>query len=157
GAVARRLRRPIGRGRRHRRAGQRSTLGAAARRIAVPVRRLGAGAAVSGARLRAGRLRVAVPAGGPAMSLALDLQALLGLAVFVALALPFSESVRAIRWRAVAIAIVLEFVICIVLLRVPPIAAALAYLNHAVAALSAATLKGTSFVFGYVGGGAPPF
>lgn len=91
------------------------------------------------------------------MNLVLDLQALLGLAVFVALALPFSESPRAIRWRLVAIAIALEFAVCIVLLRVPPVAAALAYLNHAVAALSAATLKGTAFVFGYIGGGPAPF
>jgi concentrative nucleoside transporter, CNT family len=91
------------------------------------------------------------------MSAPLDAQALAGIAVFVALALPFSSSVRAIRWRIVAIAIALQFAICYALLRVPIIGAALAGLNRSVAALSAATRAGTAFVFGYVGGAPPPF
>jgi concentrative nucleoside transporter, CNT family len=91
------------------------------------------------------------------MNLMLSLQALLGIAVFVALALPFSSSVRSIRWRIVAIAVALQFVICFVLLRVPFIADALQYLNKAVAAISQATQAGTSFVFGYIGGAPPPF
>jgi CNT family concentrative nucleoside transporter len=91
------------------------------------------------------------------MNLMLSLQALLGIAVFVALALPFSSSVRSIRWRIVAIAVALQFVICFVLLRVPFIANALQYLNKAVAAISQATQAGTSFVFGYIGGAPPPF
>ena len=91
------------------------------------------------------------------MNYALDLQALAGLAVFVGLALPFSSSISSIRWRLVAVAVLLQFAICFVLLRVPPIATALGYLNHAVTALSAATGQGTAFVFGYVGGGPPPF
>jgi len=53
--------------------------------------------------------------------------------------------------------VLLQFAICFVLLRIPPITAALAYLNHAVTALSAATRAGTAFVFGYVGGAPPPF
>ena len=92
-----------------------------------------------------------------AMNALLDAQAMAGLAVFVALALPFSSRVRAIRWRIVATAIALQFVICYALLRVPPIGAALAGLNRSVAALSAATRAGTAFVFGYVGGAPPPF
>jgi CNT family concentrative nucleoside transporter len=91
------------------------------------------------------------------MTLLLDLQALAGLVVFIALVLPLSANVRAIRWRAVGRALLLQFALCFLLLRVPPIVAGLAYLNGAVAALSAATLKGTAFVFGYVGGGPPPF
>jgi CNT family concentrative nucleoside transporter len=91
------------------------------------------------------------------MNLTLSLQALLGIAVFVALALPFSSSVRSIRWRIVAVAVALQFAICFVLLRVPFISDALQYLNKAVAAISAATQAGTSFVFGYIGGATPPF
>ena len=91
------------------------------------------------------------------MNWMLDLQALLGIGVFVGLALPFSSSIRAIRWRIVLIAIALQFAICIVLLRVPFISNALQYLNAGVAALSAATRAGTSIVFGYLGGGTPPF
>lgn len=92
-----------------------------------------------------------------AVSWVLDLQALGGIAAFVALALPLSSGVRHIRWRVVGAAIGLQFAICFVLLRVPPIAAALQSLNHVVAALSAATRSGTSFVFGYLGGAPAPF
>ena len=91
------------------------------------------------------------------MNLVLGLQALLGIAVFIALALPFSTSIRRISWRVVLVAVALQFAICFVLLRVPVVSDALGYLNKAVAAISTATQAGTSFVFGYLGGGTPPF
>ena len=84
-------------------------------------------------------------------------QALLGIVVFVALALPFSSAPRRVDWKMVGSAIALQFVICFLLLKVPVISAGFAYLTRAVNALSAATLKGTSFIFGYLGGGAAPF
>ena len=86
-----------------------------------------------------------------------DLQAVAGIAAYIGLALPFTSALRAIRWRLVAAAIGLQFAICIVLLRLPPVSRALATLNHAVAALSAATRAGTAFVFGYLGGAPAPF
>ena len=91
------------------------------------------------------------------MNWMLDLQAVAGIGTFVLLALPLSSRIGAIRWRLVLRAVALQFAICFVLLRVPPIARALGVLNGAVAALSAATRQGTAFVFGYVGGGPPPF
>ena len=91
------------------------------------------------------------------MNWMLDLQALLGIGAFVLLALPFSSHIRGIRWRIVAAAIILQFAICYVLLRVPVISNALQYLNKGVGALSSASKAGTSFVFGYVGGATPPF
>ena len=91
------------------------------------------------------------------MNWMLDLQALAGIGVFVLLALPLCSRISAIRWRIVLSAVALQFAICFVLLRVPPIARALGVLNHAVAALSAATRQGTAFVFGFVGGAPPPF
>jgi CNT family concentrative nucleoside transporter len=57
----------------------------------------------------------------------------------------------------VGIALVLQFVICALLLKAPVIKEGLLYLNQAVGALGAATLKGSAFVFGYVGGGDTPF
>jgi CNT family concentrative nucleoside transporter len=84
-------------------------------------------------------------------------QASLGIVVFVLLALPFSRAPRSIDWKLVGSAIALQFIICILLLKVPFISAGFAYLTQAVNALSAATLKGTSFIFGYLGGGATPF
>ncbi len=91
------------------------------------------------------------------MDLSLYGQAALGLLVFIAIALPFSTNVRAINWRLVAIAVLLQFAICFLLLQVPVISAGFAYLTRAVNALSAATREGTTFIFGYLGGGDAPF
>jgi CNT family concentrative nucleoside transporter len=87
----------------------------------------------------------------------LYLQALLGIAVFIALVLPMSSNRKAINWKLVGIALILQFVICALLLKAPVIKEGLLYLNQAVGALGAATLKGSAFVFGYVGGGDTPF
>lgn len=91
------------------------------------------------------------------MNWMLYLQALLGIAVFVALALPFSENRRGIRWPLVGWAIALQFGIAILLLKVPVISHAFGYLNRAVGALGEATRQGTSFVYGFLGGGDAPF
>jgi CNT family concentrative nucleoside transporter len=85
------------------------------------------------------------------------LQAMLGIVVFVALAMPFSTQWRRISWKLVAFAIALQFIICALLLKTPGIRDGLTYINRAVGALGAATMKGTSFVYGYLGGGTPPF
>ena len=87
----------------------------------------------------------------------LYLQALLGIVVFIALVLPMSSNRRRINWTLVGIAVALQFLICVLLLKAPLIHEGLLQLNRAVGALGAATLQGTSFVFGYVGGGATPF
>lgn len=85
------------------------------------------------------------------------LQAALGLVVFLGLAWAVSENRRAISVRVVASAMALQIVLAVLLLRVPPITVALSWLNKAVEALRQATLAGTSFVFGYLGGGPAPF
>jgi CNT family concentrative nucleoside transporter len=85
------------------------------------------------------------------------LQALFGIVVFVALALPFSSNWRRVNLKLVVFAIALQFIICALLLKAPGIRDGLQYVNRAVGALGAATVKGTSFVYGYLGGGAPPF
>ena len=45
----------------------------------------------------------------------------------------------------------------VLLLKVPPIRTAFARVNDAVDAVASATRAGTSFVFGYLGGGPLPF
>ena len=85
------------------------------------------------------------------------LQAALGLVVLLGLAWAVSENRRAISVRVVASAMALQIVLAVLLLRVPPITVALSWLNRAVEALRQATLAGTSFVFGYLGGGPAPF
>jgi CNT family concentrative nucleoside transporter len=87
----------------------------------------------------------------------LVVQALLGIVVFVLLAMPFSSNWRRVNWKLVGFAIALQFIICALLLKMPGIRDGLEYVNRAVGALGAATSKGTSFVYGYLGGGAPPF
>jgi CNT family concentrative nucleoside transporter len=84
-------------------------------------------------------------------------QGLIGIVVFVALAMPFSSNWRRINLKLVSFAIALQFIICALLLKAPGIRDALQYVNRAVGALGAATVKGTSFVYGYLGGAAPPF
>ena len=85
------------------------------------------------------------------------LQALLGILAFVVLALPFSSNWRRVSWKLVGFAIALQFIICALLLKAPGIREALHYVNRAVGALGAATVKGTTFVYGYLGGGPAPF
>ena len=67
------------------------------------------------------------------------LQALLGIVVFIALVLPMSSNRRSINWKLVGIAIALQFLICILLLKAPIINDGLLYLNRAVGALGGAT------------------
>lgn len=84
-------------------------------------------------------------------------QGVLGLMVFLALAFALSENRRAVSARVVASAMALQIVLAVLLLRVPPIAELLSLLNKVVEAMRQATLAGTSFVFGYLGGGPAPF
>lgn len=85
------------------------------------------------------------------------LQSALGLVVLLGFAWAISENRRAVSMRVVASAMALVFVLALLLLRVPPVTVALSWLNKAVEAVRQATLAGTSFVFGYLGGGPAPF
>ena len=59
--------------------------------------------------------------------------------------------------RQIAIGLAVTVVTALVLLKLPPVAKAFGAINDAVNTISAATRAGTSFVFGYLGGGALPF
>ncbi|MGB2818378.1 MAG: nucleoside transporter C-terminal domain-containing protein [Burkholderiaceae bacterium] len=85
------------------------------------------------------------------------LQGLFGVAAMLALCWVLSEDRQQIPWRMVVSGIVLAALLAIVLLKVPPLAHALAALNGVLAALEAALAAGTSFVFGHLGGGATPY
>ena len=84
-------------------------------------------------------------------------QAVLGILVLLALAWALSENRFAISWRLVAASIALQFVVAALLLQLDPVENAFGALNHAVLAVQEATREGTAFVFGYLGGGDPPF
>ncbi len=86
-----------------------------------------------------------------------NLQSLLGVAAIIGLAFVISENWRAVRWRPVVVGLAVTFALALLMLKVPQVEVAFALINRAVEAIAAATRAGTSFVFGYVGGAAPPF
>ncbi len=87
----------------------------------------------------------------------LNLQSATGVLALVALAWALSEDRRAVAWRRVLAGLTVTFALAFVCLKVPQVKAAFAAANGVVAAVAAATRAGTSFVFGYVGGGPLPF
>lgn len=81
----------------------------------------------------------------------------LGFFLLVAAAWCMSENRRGFPVRTAAAGLGIQLALALVLLKVPVSARVFAYLNRAVLALQEATRQGTSFVFGYVGGGDFPF
>jgi len=84
-------------------------------------------------------------------------QSALGLAFLLLLAFALSENRRRVALRPLAAGIALQFALALLLLRFPGSRAFFQLLNDAVSALQQATAAGTSFVFGYLGGGPLPF
>src|ERR1700748_2753597 len=91
------------------------------------------------------------------MAVLTHLPSALGIAVILAVAWTVSENRKAFPWRTVAVGIALQAALAVLLLKVTLARNILFALNGAVGALTSATGKGTSFVFGYVGGTTPPF
>src|SRR5579871_5725659 len=85
------------------------------------------------------------------------LQSLVGILVLLGFAWAISENRREFPMRTVLAGLTLQLALALLLLKLPAARAALLSLNVVVNALTAATKAGTGFVFGYVGGGAPPF
>jgi len=84
-------------------------------------------------------------------------QSFLGILIFLAIAWALSENRRAIAWRTVAAGVGLQFALGLILLRLPPSRGLFLALNRVLGMLTDATADGTSFVFGYLGGGPLPF
>jgi CNT family concentrative nucleoside transporter len=87
----------------------------------------------------------------------LQLQSALGIVALIAFAFAISENRGAVPWRRVAAGLGFTVVLALGLLKVPPVRALFAAVNDGVDAIAAATRAGTSFVFGYIGGGPLPF
>jgi CNT family concentrative nucleoside transporter len=84
-------------------------------------------------------------------------QSLLGLCAFFAVAWLLSENRRRVSLRLVATGIFLTLATALVLVKIPISREGFILLNRLVLALQQATLAGSSFVFGYLGGGPLPF
>jgi len=85
------------------------------------------------------------------------LQSTLGILAILALAWLISENRRAVNWRQAGIGLGVTIVLALVMLKVPKVEVVFALITKAVDAIATATRAGTSFVFGYVGGGPLPF
>ena len=86
-----------------------------------------------------------------------NLQSALGIVALLAIAWCLSENRGAVSWRQAGIGLAVTLATAVLLLKVPGITSAFGIINDAVDAIAAATREGTSFVFGYVGGGPLPF
>ena len=84
-------------------------------------------------------------------------QAVLGYAGFMFLAWVLSENRRQIPWRTVFGGMALQVTLAVLILKLPPARIAFAAMNDALLALQRATQAGTQMVFGFLGGGSPPF
>jgi CNT family concentrative nucleoside transporter len=85
------------------------------------------------------------------------LHAVAGITGLVLLAWLMSEKRHAVPWRAIGAGLLLQLVLAIAMLKLPFAKTALLGLNDGMLALEKATQAGTSFVFGYLGGGKPPY
>ena len=85
------------------------------------------------------------------------LQPVLGIAALIAFAWLVSENRSAVAWKRAAAGLAVSLVLAVLFLKVPPVTAAFGSANGVVDAVAAASRAGTSFVFGYIGGGPLPF
>src|SRR5205814_691158 len=87
----------------------------------------------------------------------LQLQSAFGVLALLAIAWSLGENRRAVSLRQMAVGLAVTIITALVLLKLPPVAKAFGAVNDAVNTIAAATRAGTSFVFGYLGGGALPY
>ena len=85
------------------------------------------------------------------------IQSMAGLLVFVVLAWVMSENRKKVSIKTVVAGLAIQLAVGIVLLKVPFFRDFFLLLNRIVLSLEESTAAGTSFVFGYLGGGALPF
>ncbi len=87
----------------------------------------------------------------------LALQSVVGIFALLAIAWVISENRRAVSWRNAAVGLAVTFILALLFLKIPQAEKVFSAANDAVTAVAAATRAGTSFVFGYIGGGPLPF
>lgn len=85
------------------------------------------------------------------------LHGIFGITVLLGAAWLLSENRWVIHWRLILAGLGLQLLIALLMLKAAPFRQLFLGLNEAVIALEQATRAGTSFVFGYLGGGPLPF
>jgi concentrative nucleoside transporter, CNT family len=86
-----------------------------------------------------------------------QLQSAFGVFALLALAWAAGENRSAVSLKRAAIGLLVTFITALILIKLPVVAHAFGAINDAVGVIAAATRAGSSFVFGYLGGGALPF
>lgn len=87
-----------------------------------------------------------------------QLRGIIGIAALLGLAWAFSENRRGHPgWKWIAGALAMQGLLAVLIVRVPFVWEAVGLANAAVSAVEAATLKGSSYMFGYLGGAELPF
>jgi CNT family concentrative nucleoside transporter len=84
-------------------------------------------------------------------------QSIAGLMVFAVIAWSMSENRKQVKLKVAVTGLVLQLLVGLILLKLPLFRDFFLLLNRGVLSLEEATTAGTSFVFGYLGGGELPF
>jgi CNT family concentrative nucleoside transporter len=87
----------------------------------------------------------------------LQLQSAFGVIALLGIAWALGENRSKVSLRQAGIGLALTIVTAVILLKLPVVTRAFSSINDAVSTIAAASRAGTSFVFGYLGGGALPF
>ncbi|MFM7348554.1 MAG: NupC/NupG family nucleoside CNT transporter [Erythrobacter sp.] len=87
-----------------------------------------------------------------------QLRGIIGIAVLLGIAWALSENRRGHPgWKWIVGALAMQGLLAVLIVRVPIVWEAVGLVNNAVSAVEAATLKGSSYMFGYLGGAELPF
>jgi CNT family concentrative nucleoside transporter len=85
------------------------------------------------------------------------LQPIFGIAVLICFAWIISESRKKVKIREILLGLFVTILMTVIMLKVPWLRVIFDWLNRCVSLLEESTRAGTSFVFGYLGGGSLPF
>ena len=85
------------------------------------------------------------------------IQSLIGIVVLILIAIPFSESIQKIKVKFIIYALLIQTSLAFILLEIPFISSFFDVMSMAVESLRLSAIEGSSFVFGYLGGGDAPF
>ena len=85
------------------------------------------------------------------------IQSLIGIVALILIAIPFSESIQKIKVKFIIYALLIQTSLSFILMEIPFISSFFDVMSMAVESLRLSAIEGSSFVFGYLGGGDAPF
>ena len=85
------------------------------------------------------------------------IQSLIGIIGLILISIPFSESIQKIKVKFIIYALLIQISLAFFLIEIPFISSFFDVMSMAVESLRLSAIEGSSFVFGYLGGGEAPF